>query len=143
MRWSIGCAGGSAAGKRYTRRVLAAMSLYVLLFFLCMELVKKVPMHGWVLYGLAVIPAVPVLAVLVILGLYLQEEADEYLRMLAVRSLMIATGALLGIIVVNDSLRAIANGSALGPFVCFVVFFGVFGLAQIAQEMATRGDGDA
>jgi len=143
MHWSIGCGFGSAAGKRYLRRLLIAWSLYVLLLILCLELVKKVPMHGWVLYAVAVIPALPVLAVLAVMGLYVQEETDEYLRMLAMRSLMIASGALLGTIVVNDFLRAIAHGSALGPFVCFIVFFGTYGIAQIAQEMAARGASDA
>jgi hypothetical protein len=118
------------------------MSLYIVVLFSCLKLVKVFPAHGWVLYSLAMLPAIPVLAVLVFLARYLKEETDEYLRMLTVRSLLVAAGALLATIVVNDFLRVIAHGSAIAPFVCFVVFFISFGIAQAAQEMASRGAGD-
>ncbi|MFZ0761083.1 MAG: hypothetical protein WAM69_14135 [Candidatus Sulfotelmatobacter sp.] len=140
MGWWIGC--GSAAGKRYRRRVLTAMSLYIVILFSCLKLVKVFPMHGWVLYALAMLPAVPILAVLVFLARYLGEETDEYLRMLTVRSLLIAAGALLATIVVNDFLRVIAHGSVLAPFLCFVVFFMSFGIAQAVQELISRGAGN-
>jgi hypothetical protein len=140
MGWWIGCS--SAAGKRYRRRVFIAMSLYLVVLFSCLKLVKAVPMHGWILYVVAMLPAVPVISVVAILGRYLQEETDEYLRMLTVRALLVAAGALLGTIVVNDFLRVIAHGSALDPFVCFVVFFVAFGIAQGVQEMTSRGGSD-
>lgn len=140
MGWWIGH--NTAAGKRYRRRVLIAMSLYVVILFSCMKFVKAVPMHAWALYLLAVLPALPVLAVLVILARYLQEETDEYLRMLTVRSLLVAAGAMLATIVVNDFLRIIAHGGPLMPFVCFTVFFVSFGIAQLVQEAASRRGGD-
>lgn len=140
MGWWIGC--NSAAGKRYRRRVLTAMSLYIVILFSCLKLVKTVEIHGWVLYVVAVLPAIPVIAVLASLGRYLQEETDEYLWLLATRALLVASGALLGTIVVNDFLRVIAHGAALGPFVCFVVFFVAFGIAQVVQDLASRGGND-
>jgi len=140
MAWWMGCS--SAAGKRYRRRVFIAMSLYIVILFSCLKLVKVVPVHGWVLYALAMLPAVPVLAILVFMARYLGEETDEYLRMLTVRSLLVAAGALLATIVVNDFLRVIAHGSAIAPFLCFIVFFISFGIAQAAQELASRGAGD-
>lgn len=140
MGWWIGR--NTAAGKRYRRRVLIAMSLYVVILLSCMKFVKAVPMPGWALYLLAVLPALPVLAVLVILARYLQEETDEYLRMLTVRSLLVAAGAMLATIVVNDFLRIIAHGDPLMPFVSFIVFFVSFGIAQLVQEAASRRGGD-
>jgi hypothetical protein len=140
MGWWMGC--NSAAGKRYRRRVLITMSLYLVLLFGCMKLVKAVPMHGLALYVTALLPAVPIIAVLLILGRYLQEETDEYLRMLTVRSLIVAAGALLATIVVNDFLRVMAHGTPLSPFAGFVVFFFAFGIAQVIQELASRGGSD-
>ena len=140
MSWWIGCS--SPAGKRYRRRALIAMSLYLVILFACVKLVRNVPLHGWLLHVVALLPAVPVLAVLAILGRYLQEETDEYLRMLAMRSLIVASGALLGTIVVNDFLRAIAEGAALDPFVCFGLFFVTFGIAQSVQGLASRNGDD-
>jgi hypothetical protein len=140
MGWCIGR--NTTAGKRYRRRVLTSMALYIVVLFSCLKLVKAVPMHGWLLYAVAMLPAVPVLAVLVMLARYVKEETDEYLRMLTVRSLLVAAGALLATSVVNDFLRVIAHSGALAPFVYFVVFFVSFGVAQAVQEMAWRGGGD-
>ncbi|MGA7685861.1 MAG: hypothetical protein WCC32_13590 [Terriglobales bacterium] len=140
MGWCIGY--NTPAGRRYRRRVLTAMSLYMVILFSCLKLVKTAPMHGWLLYLVALLPAVPVIAVLASLGRYLQEETDEYLRMLATRSLLVGSGALLGTIVVNDFLRLIAHSAALSPFVCFAVFFVAFGLAQMVQDMVSRGGND-
>ena len=136
MGWWIGR--NSAAGKRYRRRVLTAMALYIVILFSCLKVVKAVPMHGWTLYLLAVLPAVPVLAVLVSLARYLQEETDEYLRMLTVRALLVAAGAMLATTVVNDFLRVIAHGGPLMAFVGFIVFFVSFGIAHVVQEVASR-----
>ncbi len=138
--WWMGCK--SVAGRRYRRRVFIAMSLYLVILFACVRLTRAETMHGWVLYLVAVLPAVPIIAVLAIMGRYLHEETDEYLRMLTVRSLMVASAALLGTIVVNDFLRVIAHGAAIEPFVCFIIFFVAFGIAQAAQELAARGAGD-
>lgn len=140
MGWWVGC--NTAAGKRYRRRVLTAMALYIVVLFGCLELVKVVPLRGWALYATAALPALPVIAVLVSLGRYLREETDEYLRMLTVRSLLVAAGLLLATIVANDFLRVIAHGKALPPFVCFGVFFISFGIAQAVQESASRSGGD-
>jgi hypothetical protein len=137
MGWWMGC--NSVAGRRYRRRVLITMSLYLVLLYACMKLVKAVPMHGIALYVTALLPAVPIIAVLLILGRYLQEETDEYLRMLTVRSLIVAAGALLATIVVNDFLRVMAHGTALAPFAGFIVFFFAFGIAQVIQELASGG----
>ena len=140
MSWWMGCR--SAAGKRYQRRLLVAMTIYLVLLFCCERLVKAIPLHGWILYAVAVVPALPILGVLGILAMYLREETDEYLRMLTMRSLIFAAGALLATVVVNDFLRVFTNGAALEPFVCFVVFFLSFGVAQGVQEIASRSGSD-
>jgi hypothetical protein len=140
MGWWMGRS--SRAGKRYRRRVLTAITLYVAVLFSCLKLVKAVPLHGIALYAAAALPAIPVVAVLVILARYLQEESDEYLRMLTARSLLFAAGALLATTVVNDFLRVIAHAGALMPFVGFIVFFVSFGIANIVQDMVSSRDSD-
>jgi peptidoglycan/LPS O-acetylase OafA/YrhL len=136
MGWWIGR--NTVPGKRYRRRVLTAMSLYIVILFSCLKLVKSVPIHGWALYLLAVLPAVPVLAVLVSLARYLREESDEYLRMLTVRSLLVAAGAVLAASVVDDFLRMIAHAGPPMPLLYFIVFFVSFGIAQVVQEVVSR-----
>jgi ABC-type cobalamin transport system permease subunit len=130
------------AGKRYRQRMLVTMSIYLVLVLVAALLVKHGHLQGWMLYACALAPAVPVILVLVQIGRYLQEESDEYVRAMTVRALLIATGALMGTIVVNDFLRAFANVGALPAFTTFLVFFLSFGTAQGVQQMMNRGGGD-
>ncbi len=132
----------SKAGKRYQRRVLTTMAVYMALLFGVVTLVKHVHVQGVLLYVVAVLPAVPVILVLAAMGRYLQEETDEYLRMVTMRSLLVGTAALMGVIVVNDFLQAIAERPSLPPFTCFIVFFVAFGIAQVVQKLQNRGGGD-
>ena len=50
------------------------------------------------------------------MGVYLNEEKDEYVRMMTMRSLVAGTAALLVVLVVNDFLRTISGAAALAPF---------------------------
>jgi lipopolysaccharide export LptBFGC system permease protein LptF len=74
---------------------------------------------------------------------YLQEEKDEYIRLITMRSLLTGTAALLAMLVVNDFLRSISGAAAIPPFTSWVVFFLVFGLAQAVQTMGNRVSDDA
>ncbi len=138
MFLQIGC--DTQAAKRYQRRVSIAATLYVVTLLACRWVANPHVDPDWLVYTLAVLPAIPILAVLVALGRYLQEESDEYQRMLKVRSLLVAAGALLSTIVINDFLRAMAGGAAIPPFICFVIFFVTFGVAQGVQQLVARGE---
>jgi hypothetical protein len=139
----IGCgSGATAAGKRYARRVSVTMAIYVVLVFGAALYVKHFSPHGWLLYLWALLPAIPLIAMVGAMGLYLQEEKDEYLRMLTVRSLLAGTGVLIVTLVVNDFLRSFAKGGPLPPFVAYVMFFIAFGATQAVQTMRNRGGGD-
>jgi hypothetical protein len=140
MSWLPRC--GSAAAKRYQRRVLIAMTFYMVTLWRCVELSKHTHLTGWPLYGLAILPAIPILVVLGAMGRYLQEETDEYLRWQMVRSLLVGTAALMTVIVVSDFLRTLAHVAALPPLSCFMVFCASFGLAQGVQKMLNRGGGE-
>lgn len=140
MGWMGTCT--SAAGKRYQRRVLITMSIYMITLFACVHWVHHAHPVGWALYVISLLPAIPIIAVLVVMGRYLQEETDEFLRMLTVRSLVVATGAVLAMIVVSDFLRSIAERGPIPPFIEFAVFFLAFGAAQGVQRLQARGNGE-
>ena len=137
------CGTSTPAGKRYQRRVIQAMSIYLAMVLGAVTLVKHTHLHGWVLYTVALLPALPMLAMLAALGVYLQEEKDEYVRMLTMRSLLAGTAALLAVLVVNDFLRSISGAGALPVFTSWIVFFVVFGVAQAVQTMGNRVSDDA
>ncbi|HSY36450.1 MAG TPA: hypothetical protein VK814_11920 [Acidobacteriaceae bacterium] len=137
------CGTSTPAGKQYQRRVMVTMSLYVLVLVAAVWIVKHTHPHGWLLYTIAVVPAVPMLAMMGALGVYLQEEKDEYIRLITMRSLLVGTAALLAMLVVNDFLRSISGAGALPVFTSWIVFFLVFGLAQTVQTMGNRVKDDA
>jgi uncharacterized membrane protein len=137
------CGTSTPAGKRYQRRVIVTMSLYVAVLFCSVWVVKHLHPHGWLLYGIALLPALPILAMLTALGVYLQEEKDEYVRLVTMRSLLVGTAVLLSVLMVNDFLRSLSGAAALPEFTSWVVFFLVFGAAQAVQTMRNRVSDDA
>jgi hypothetical protein len=137
------CGTSTPAGKRYQRRVMVTMVFYLAVLFAAMYLVKHTHLHGWVLYTISLVPALPLLAMLGALGIYLTEEKDEYVRLMTMRSLLAGTAALLATLVVNDFLRSISGAGALPVFTSWVLFFVVFGVAQAVQTMGNRVKDDA
>lgn len=137
------CETSTPAGKRYQRRVLVTMSVYVVLLIAAILVVKHAHVHGWLLYAIALVPALPVLATIGVMGMYLQEEKDEYLRLITMRSMLMGTAVLLGLLMVSDFLRSISGVGAIPPFTSWIAFFVVFGVAQTVQTMRNRVRDDA
>jgi hypothetical protein len=137
------CQTSTRASKRYQRRVLVTMSIYMVVLFAAIYVVKHTHPHGWVLYTISVLPALPILAMLGSMGVYLQEETDEYIRLMTMRSLVAGTAVLLMVLVVSDFLRAISDAAPLAPFASWVTFFLAFGVAQGVQKMRNRVRDDA
>jgi hypothetical protein len=137
------CATATPASRRYQRRLMVTVSLYLVVLFGAVFVVKHTHPHGWILYAISVLPALPILAMLGSMGIYLQEEKDEYIRLMTMRSLVVGTAVLLMVLVVNDFLRAISGAAALAPFASWVTFFLAFGAAQFVQTMRNRVSDDA
>jgi uncharacterized membrane protein len=76
----------------------------------------------------AVIPALPILAAIGVVGRYLVEETDEYQRALLVRAVLWATGGTLVVTTVWGFLESFAHvrpAQAGFPFMLFCVALGV------------------
>jgi hypothetical protein len=78
--------------RRYVVRLFLAMAAYLILLFAVRAWLKTSPPSGALLYGAAVLPALPILAAIWAVGRYIVEEADEYRRKLLVESILWATG---------------------------------------------------
>jgi hypothetical protein len=124
---------------------MMTMAVYLVVVICATLLVRHGLVHGWAVYVWSVLPALPVMVVIAQMGRYLQEENDEYLRLITMRSLLVATAALLGMLVVSDFLRSYTPTGDLPPFVSFMVFCVAFGLAQAVQKLRDRAreDGSA
>jgi hypothetical protein len=136
------CTPKSKALKKYQRRVMVTMAAYLLVVLGSAEIVKHGAPRGWHLYFWSVLPAIPVIAVIVQMGRYLREETDEYLRLRTMLSLLVATGTLLGTLVASDFLQSFASVPALPPFTSFVVFCAAFAITQGVLQLRDRAKDD-
>jgi hypothetical protein len=138
MEMAMFCKDQSAAKKRYERDVMRFMALYVVVILCAAWFVKHDGGEKFFLYFWSIVPAIPVLAVMVRMGRYLQEEKDEYLRLLVMQAILVGTAALLGSLVVSDFLRSFANTGALPPFVSFIIFCAGMAVTQLVQRLKNR-----
>jgi hypothetical protein len=141
------CKDETLARKRFQKRTILTMAVYLALVVCATLLVRHGLVHGWAVYVWSVLPALPVIAVIGLMGQYLQEETDEYLRLMTMRSLLVATAALLGMLVVSDFLRSYTESGDIPPFVSFMVFCLAFAMARGVQKLRDRapeggGQGD-
>lgn len=74
------------------RRAIPIMSLYFVLFAIVNWLFATRSIHGAGAYLLAVLPALPLIAAIVILGRYIREETDEFKRAVFVEAMLRAIG---------------------------------------------------
>jgi hypothetical protein len=86
----------SPAEGRYLRREFLTMSIYVLAVWFASWMFKHHSPHGAAVYLLALLPALPIVAAIAILGIYIAEEKDEFLRTVLVQSSLWATAIALG-----------------------------------------------
>src|SRR6201986_3046102 len=93
----MNCSPISKAGRRYIYRLAPTMALYVLFLFLSKWTFHHLHPTGLVVYLLALLPALPLIGSLVIVGLYIAEESDEFERMVIVQSMLWGLGAALSI----------------------------------------------
>jgi hypothetical protein len=86
--------------RRYMRRFLPAMGVYVVVLFASMRLYRTYDLATPLLWLIAVAPALPLIAAITAIGLYLKEEDDEFQRTLAISAHVLATGLMLAILTV-------------------------------------------
>ncbi len=85
------------AQKRYTRSIFLLMTGYVLILFGVIFYHKNYPLHGPLGYVAGLLPAFPIIGVFLVIGRYLIEESDEYLKLQLARQALVATGFSLSI----------------------------------------------
>ena len=93
------CLPQNKAQRRYLYRFIPTMGLYVILVFLVTWLFRHhhpTP-SGLAAYVLAALPALPIIAVLVIVGIYIAEETDEFERSIFIQSQLWGIGGTLAI----------------------------------------------
>jgi hypothetical protein len=118
----IDCTNNPAA-RRYYRRFAFTMFLYAL--FLVVSVVAFTRHHptGPLAYVLAVLPALPIVGMIAIFGLYLSEEKDELQRAIGVQALLWSTGATLSLTTVWGFLENFVNAPHLQLMWIYPIFW--------------------
>ena len=120
----------SPAAKRYVARFTPAMIAYVVVLYASLWWIKNQAPHGPLLWALAIAPALPVIAVIAIMGLYLVEEQDEFVRSTLVQAMLWGIGATLSGCTAWGFLENVGLVPHLPLYLVFAIFCGSMGLAQ-------------
>lgn len=116
--------------QRYRRRLAVAMSAYFVVLMGSVALLNGVSLSGPLLWIVAAAPAIPILGVLVVMGLYLKEEPDEFERMIHVEAMLWGLGAVLAVTTVWGFLSNARVIPAPPLFLVFPLFCLCWGLSQ-------------
>jgi len=78
---------------------------------------------GALLDGMAVLPAIPIIGIIVVVGLYLAEEKDEFQRNLLIQSMLWGLGAIMALTTVWGFLQIFTPIHRFQPFMTFPLFW--------------------
>jgi hypothetical protein len=136
------CEPTNAAKKAYVRRVAWTMSAYLLVIFGVVRFVSRHHPTGLLAYAIAVLPALPIVVLLAVVGIYLRDEKDEFLRWMTVKALLWATGVTLAATTTVGFLENFAEMKPVPGFYVFALYWVVFGAVQGTLQWRNRQGGD-
>lgn len=132
----------SPALRRYLYRLAALMSLYIALIFIAGYVFRHAPPSGVAAFALALLPALPIVAVVWVIMRLIVEEQDEYLRLLYVKQNLFATGFCLTVMTIWEFFQNydLVSHDTHGFGATFVWFVGL-GIGAVGRRLV-KGEGD-
>jgi xanthosine utilization system XapX-like protein len=118
------------AARRYLARFVPAMLAYVGMLFGSLWVIRNLDPQGPLLWALAIAPALPIIAVIAIMGLYLVEETDEFVRATLAQAMLWGIGITLAGCTAWGFLENADVVPHMPLYLVFPMFCGSFGLAQ-------------
>jgi len=130
----------SRALKRYNRDVIILSLIYAVFLVLAVYAFKHQLLSGPLAYVAAILPALPIVAILGAIGRYLAEETDEYLRMMMTRQALIASAFTLSIATIWGFLENFDLVPHVYAYYAQILWFAGLGLGKIINRFqASRG----
>ena len=126
------------AYKRYNRTVIVLSLAYVALLFAAEMAINRGHLSGPLAYGVAVLPALPIIGIFAAIGRYLVEETDEYIRFLTVRQTLIACGLALSLATAWGFLEAFDLAPHVDAYWIAVIWFAGLGLGACINKLIGR-----
>lgn len=118
-----------SANTQYIIGISATMTLYVLALFGSILAIKNLHPAGVLLYGLAVLPALPIGGSIVVFLRYI-EQVDEYVRGVTLKRFIVATGLTLFVCTAWGFLEENAGAHHFSLYLVYPMFWVFFGLAS-------------
>ena len=123
------------AEKRYNRRVVVLSLIYAILLLAAVYLFKHHLVTGALACIVAGLPALPIIGIFAVIGRYLVEETDEYLRMLMVRQTLYASGFALSIATMWGFLESFDVVGHVESYCVAILWFAGLGLGALANRL--------
>jgi hypothetical protein len=120
----------NAAQRRYVFRMLVSAGFSILFSVAAALAIRIGHVRGVTAYLLAILPAFPIIGALVVTGLYLAEEKDEFQRQLLVESLLGGMGITLAGTTVWGHLESFIHVSHLDSIWIYPIFWIATGLSM-------------
>jgi hypothetical protein len=130
------------AARRYLRRIATTSLLYLVATFLAYHVFWHAHIAFWPAVGLALIPSIPIVAIIVFVGIYLKEETDEFQRVLYMQSLLCGTGGTLAVLSFWGFLHLFAHVPGVDAFHIFAFFWLLTGLSNWPLRRYYGGSGE-
>lgn len=118
------------AAQRYLRRFTIVTAAYILLIAANVGVSRAFDPSQTVLGLMAIVAALPIVGMLIVLGIYLREESDEFVRDRIVLSMLIGLGVLLSLSSILGMLQFEGLVGELPVFLAFPIWCGAWGIAQ-------------
>jgi hypothetical protein len=132
------CSTNNPAQRRFFVRFAVAMLLYAALLIPTVLVFVHFRPNGLLAYGLAILPALPILGMLVVVGLYLAEEKDEFIRNMQIQALLGGIGGTLALVSVWGFMENFAKVPRLDLFLVYPIFWGFVGLSTAVVWLMNR-----
>jgi hypothetical protein len=126
------------ASKRYNRRGIIAMPIYIVLIFLASYVHRHNHPSRSLAILISILPSIPLVAFVATAGLYLKEETDEFLRSIFQQSVLWSMGLILAITSVWGLLEMLADVPHLPIFYIFPAFWVFFGICSPLLKLRYR-----
>jgi hypothetical protein len=127
------------AHRRYILRIGLASIAYVVTLVAALLLIRDGGMTGPPAYLLGILPGLSVAAMFWAIGRLLVEEQDEYLRLLLVRQILVATGFTLTVATIWGFLETLLLVPHVEAFYVAVLWFAGLGAGSCVNRL-TMGD---
>jgi len=125
----MSCTNNNPAARRYCKRLAVTLLIYALSLVLAIGIFLRCHPTGILAYALAVLPALPLIGLLAIFGLYLAEEKDEFQRFIGVQSMLWGIGGTLAVTTVWGFLESFVHIRHLNPSLDSVIFWIFVGIS--------------